>query len=68
MKNRIESDNVGWPRVAGVVEEDELRSSGTCGKHTKVCSFGGGCRTERIRRGDMCLINGRIGKLDGLLM
>ncbi len=52
----------------GVIEEDELHSSGTCRKHTKVCSFGCGCRAERIRRGDMCLLNGRIVKLDGLLI
>jgi hypothetical protein len=68
MEDRIESDNVGWPGVVGAVEEDEFHSSGTCGKHTKVCSFGGGCRAERIRRGGVRLLNGRIVKLDGLLM
>ena len=68
MEDRIESDYLGWPRIVGVIEENELHSSGACRKHTKVCSFGGGCRAERIRRGDMSLLYGGIVKLDGLLM
>ena len=60
MAYRIENDNVGWLRVVGVVEENKLHPSGTCGKHTKVCSLGAGCWTERIWKGGMCLLSGRI--------
>ena len=60
MAYRIENDNVGWLRVVGVIEENKLHASGTCGKHTKVCSLGAGCRTERIRKGGMCLRGGRF--------
>jgi hypothetical protein len=62
MEDRIEKDNPGWPGGAGVVEEYELHASGTCGKYTKVCSFGGGCRAQRIRMGDMSRLSSRLVK------
>ncbi len=35
MQDRIESDNMGSPRVVGMIEENELHSIRACRKHTK---------------------------------
>jgi hypothetical protein len=66
MEDWIKSYNVRRPGILGVVEEDDLHPSGACRKDAEICSFGGDCRAERIRRGGVCLLSGMSVKSDGL--
>jgi hypothetical protein len=68
VEERIERNDAGWPRVIGVVKENDLHAQGAGGKDTEIGSFGSYGRTEGVGVAGMYLVSGGIVKLGGILV